>query len=131
MTEYEIARQILIRVHRPCRICGEIKLYQSHVRPRTVTCFQGHQFSILTGTIAERSPTPLSKWLLAVPFVLAGGNVWQLSLTIGVGYKTAWRMAKAIRGAGPKEPIVGIGLGKRYRGPKTLEEAEIKSANSI
>ncbi len=61
-----------------------------------------YQFSVTTGTIFHRSRTPLKKWFLAIYLMCQskkGISARQLGRTVGVTYKTAWRMSHQIRQA--------------------------------
>jgi len=60
------------------------------------------QFSVLVGTIFERSQVPLSKWLLALHMMSANKNgvaANELRRTIGVTQPTAWFMLHRLREA--------------------------------
>ena len=57
------------------------------------------QFTVTVGTPFERSKVPLSKWLMAAYLLCSsrkGISAQQLHRTLGVTYKTAWRMAHRI-----------------------------------
>ncbi len=59
-------------------------------------------FSVLVGTIFERSQVPLSKWLLALYMMSASKNgvaAFEIHRTLGVTNKTAWFMMMRIREA--------------------------------
>jgi len=61
-----------------------------------------YQFSVTTGTIFHRSRTPLKKWFIAIWLMCnnkKGVSAKQLERTLGVTYKTAWRMSQQIRKA--------------------------------
>ncbi|HEX9745318.1 MAG TPA: transposase [bacterium] len=105
MTEGECAR-ILRRMRRRdgqtrCPDCdgarhwvargkGQINLY---------TCKKcRRKFSDLTGTIFERTRTPLRKWFKAIDmFLHLDINAKKLMLAIEVTYKTAWSMLNKLR----------------------------------
>ena len=60
------------------------------------------QFSVLVGTIFERSQVPLSKWLLALYLMSASKNgvaANELRRTLGVTQPTAWFMLHRLREA--------------------------------
>jgi transposase-like protein len=60
------------------------------------------QFTVTVGTPFERSKVPLSKWLMAAYLLSSsrkGVSARQLHRTLGVTYKTAWRMVHRIREA--------------------------------
>jgi transposase-like protein len=57
---------------------------------------------VTVGTPFERSKVPLSKWLMAAYLLCSsrkGISARQLQRTLGVTYKTAWRMAHRIHEA--------------------------------
>ena len=60
------------------------------------------KFSVLVGSIFERSQVPLSKWLMALYMMSANKNgvaAFELHRTLGVTNKTAWFMLHRIREA--------------------------------
>ena len=63
-------------------------------------CKRGHQVYPLKGTIFQKSTTPRRYWFQAI-FMMSqtrsGVSAATLSRTIGVNYKTGWRMFKQIR----------------------------------
>jgi transposase-like protein len=57
---------------------------------------------VTVGTPFERSKVPLSKWLMAAYLLCSsrkGISARQLQSTLGLTYKTAWRMAHRIHEA--------------------------------
>jgi transposase-like protein len=73
------------------------------------------QFTVMVGTVMERSHIPLSKWLFAMHLMGAskkGMSSLQLQRMLGVTYKTAWFLCHRIREAmAPAErgPLGGEG----------------------
>jgi transposase-like protein len=60
------------------------------------------QFTVLTGSVMERSHIPLPKWVLAIRLMTAskkGVSAHQLHRTLHLTYKTAWFMCHRIREA--------------------------------
>lgn len=60
------------------------------------------KFSVLVGTIFERSHVPLSKWLMALFLMSASKNgvaAYELHRTLGVTNETAWFMMHRLREA--------------------------------
>jgi len=58
------------------------------------------QCSVISGTVMERSRTPLAKWFTAVSLIARRCfSAMDLSRVIGVTYKTAWLMLHKIRDA--------------------------------
>ncbi len=89
---------------RTCPYCGSVRTIEcrkeaSHPLPyRCHDCQQ--YFSVKTGTLMERSPLPLRKWVLAIYLhmtSLKGVSSMKLHRDIGVTQKTAWFMLQRIR----------------------------------
>lgn len=60
------------------------------------------QFTVLTGSVMERSHISLPKWVLAIRLMTAskkGVSAHQIHRTLGIGYKSAWFMCHRIREA--------------------------------
>jgi transposase-like protein len=85
-----------------CLRCGSLRMSQIKGRP-TMSCKDcRYQQSIKVGTIFEKSPLPLSKWLPTVWLVANAKNAissHEIGRAIGVTQKTAWFMAMRIREA--------------------------------
>jgi len=73
------------------------------------------QFTVLTGSVMERSHIPLPKWVLAIRLMNSskkGVSAHQLHRSLALTYKTAWFMAHRIREAMREEnptPLGGAG----------------------
>jgi len=85
-----------------CPKCGVTKSRYYRVRSKKVyECKDcGNQISPLANTIFHKSETPLKKWFYAMyMFSVSRNGVSgkELERTLGVTYKTAWRMCKQIR----------------------------------
>lgn len=99
-----------------CPRCGEAHPYWISTRKiwRCKAC--SYEFSVTTGTIFHRSRTPLQKWYVAIWLMVTskkGVSAKQLERSLGVTYKTAWRMAMQIRkamrpGYGFEDKLAGI-----------------------
>jgi transposase-like protein len=61
------------------------------------------KFTCRTGTVMERSPIPLHKWLLAIHLMVSNKNgvsAHELMRNLGLGsYRTAWFLAHRVREA--------------------------------
>jgi transposase-like protein len=60
------------------------------------------QFTVTVGSVFEHSKVPLEKWLRAIDLLRSPGKAATprgIQAAIGVTYKTAWSMARRIRGA--------------------------------
>lgn len=85
-----------------CPKCGVAEPKYYRVRSKKVyECKDcGNQISPLANTIFHKSETPLKKWFYAMyMFSVSRNGVSgkELERTLGVTYKTAWRMCKQIR----------------------------------
>ena len=90
-----------------CPRCGEAKkitkLKGNSHRAGLHQCNSCRQhFTVMVGTLYERSHVPLHKWMLATHLLCAskkGMSSHQLHRMLGVTYKTAWFMSHRIREA--------------------------------
>ena len=97
----------------PCKRCQRVTLHhRANTRPSYCCDRCGDHVHPMTGTIYEKSSTPLRLWFYAI-FVMAstrcGISAKQLERELGVTYKTAWRMFKQIRSmlAENRGPLTG------------------------
>jgi transposase-like protein len=77
------------------------------------------QFTVLTGSVMERSHVPLSKWVLAIRLMTAskkGMSAHQVHRMINVTYKTAWFMCHRIVSGSPAPREWRIDLVTRRQG---------------
>jgi transposase-like protein len=90
-----------------CPHCGSVenikRLKGKSHRPGLHQCnsCRGH-FTVMVGTVLERSKIPLHKWVLGFQLIASskkGISAHQLHRMLGVTYKTAWFMAHRIREA--------------------------------
>ncbi len=100
-----------------CGVIGEATRLQGQRKSRTGKLSERRvwkcracrkQFSVLVGTVFERSHVPLAKWLLAVHLMTSNKNgvsAHELHRGLGVAYKTAWFMAHRIRYAMTQSPL--------------------------
>ncbi|MFA5054115.1 MAG: IS1595 family transposase [Parcubacteria group bacterium] len=99
-----------------CPKCGAQHPYWLQDRNLWECSACSYQFSVTAGTIFHRSRTPLGKWFIAVWLMVEskkGVSAKQIERTIGVTYKTAWRIAMQIRqamrpGYGFEDKLAGI-----------------------
>jgi transposase-like protein len=85
-------------------MCPACKVERKHHRVGNRTAYAcdhcGHHFYPLTGTIFEKSSTPLKTWFYAMYLMgstRCGISAKQVQRETGVTYKTAWRMFNQIR----------------------------------
>jgi transposase-like protein len=104
-----------------CPHCGETenihRLQGKSHRPGLFQCNSCAQnFTVMVGSIFERSHIPLSKWVLAFHLMAAskkGVSAHQLHRMLKITYKSAWFMAHRIREAmAPAVPTPIGGAGK-------------------
>ena len=74
------------------------------------------QFTVMVGTVFERSHIPLNKWLMAAFLLCAskkGISAHQMHRMLGITYKSAWfmmhRLREAMAPAGKRGPMGGEG----------------------
>lgn len=84
-----------------CRKCGKVTKHHRIKSRKSYSCdVCGHHVHPTAGTIYHKSSTPLTLWFEAI-FIMSstrcGTSAKQLERTLGVTYKTAWRMFKQIR----------------------------------
>jgi len=87
--------------HKACPKCGEKGKYHLQAGTSHFVCScGGHQISPKNGTIFHKSDTDLVKWYYAIFLMSQSRNgvaAKELERSVGVTYKTAWRMQKQIR----------------------------------
>jgi transposase-like protein len=120
---------------RACGYCGAID--ESTALPARPGYYQCNacrkQFTVMVGTVFERSHIPLNKWLMAAFLLCAskkGISAHQMHRMLGITYKSAWfmmhRLREAMKPSGKPGPMGGEGrvveadetyLGKREGKP--------------
>jgi transposase len=84
-----------------CKSCSKITPHSKLKNLPVYSCNRcGAHIHPMSGTIFERSTTPLKQWFYAIFLISAtrcGISAKQLQRELGVTYKTAWRMFKEIR----------------------------------
>lgn len=105
-----------------CPHCGEQnyrKMEGTAHRPGLYQCNACcKQFTVIVGTLFERSKIALTKWLMAVYLLSAskkGMSTNQLSRMLGLPYKTAWFMTHRIRKAMREGPVFAAPLGGKNK----------------
>ena len=89
-----------------CSHCGTVNNATAlDTRPGLYQCNESacrKQFTVMTGTLFERSHIPLNKWLMAAFLICAskkGMSAHQLHRMLGISYKSTWFMMHRIREA--------------------------------
>lgn len=90
-----------------CPHCGEVenvtRLHGKSHRKGLIYCNSCEQpFSVMVGSVMERSKIPLTKWVLGFHLMSAskkGVSSHQLHRMLGITYKSAWFLAMRIREA--------------------------------
>jgi transposase len=95
-----------------CAKCKKItKFYKVKNRTSYACEFCGSHVYPLVGTIFEKSATPLTIWFLALYLMVqtrCNISIKQLQRSLGVTYKTAWRMHKHIKAVMPDSLLTGF-----------------------
>jgi transposase-like protein len=105
---------------RACGYCGAVdESTELPSRPGYYQCNAKEcrkQFTVMVGTVFERSHIPLNKWLLAAFLLCAskkGVSAHQMHRMLGITYKSAWfmmhRLREAMKPAGKPGPMGGEG----------------------
>ena len=110
-----------------CPHCGCMDAVQDvpDCRPMPYRCGECKKFfSLRTGTVMERSPIPLHKWLVASFLMLRGKGVSsvQLARDLGITQKSAWFMAHRLRHAMKSD----YGM---FEGPVEVDEVYLGGKN--
>src|ERR1700744_1071335 len=89
---------------RSCGYCGAVdESTELPTRPGFYQCNACRkQFTVMVGTVFERSHIPLNKWLLAAFLLCAskkGISAHQMHRMLGITYKSAWFMMHRLREA--------------------------------
>lgn len=84
-----------------CRKCGEYSTFHKLENRRAFSCARcGNHVYPAAGTVFQDSRTPLQIWFYAIYLFVTtrhGVSGKELERTLGVTYKTAWRMGQQIR----------------------------------
>lgn len=84
-----------------CETCKKVTPHHAMRTRKSYSCETcGHHVHPTAGTIFHKSSTPLTLWFEAIFLITAtrsGVSAKQLERTLGVTYKTAWRMFHQIR----------------------------------
>lgn len=102
-----------------CSHCGTINRAYATKRPGVYRCAEKlcrKDFTVMTGTVMERSHVPLHKWLEAFAIMCEskkGVSSLQLQRHLKISYKAAWflshRVREAMRVGGLVPPLGGKG----------------------
>jgi hypothetical protein len=103
---------------RTCGYCGVVdESTELPTRPGYYQCNACRkQFTVMVGTVFERSHIPLNKWLMAAFLLCAskkGISAHQMHRMLGITYKSAWfmmhRLREAMKPSGKPGPMGGEG----------------------
>jgi hypothetical protein len=103
---------------RACGYCGTVdESTELPARPGFYQCNACRkQFTVMVGTVFERSHIPLNKWLMAAFLLCAskkGISAHQMHRMLGITYKSAWfmmhRLREAMKPSGKPGPMGGEG----------------------
>jgi transposase-like protein len=129
----EAAREAMERIRWPngpvCHHCGETKRRYPTKRRGRYRCGNPDcrkDFTVMTGSVMERSHIPLHKWFQAYYLMCSskkGVSSKQIERTLGVTYKAAWflthRIREAMRAGGLVPPPALGGEGKVVEADET------------
>nr|HID59083.1 IS1595 family transposase [Desulfobacterales bacterium] len=107
----EACRELLREIRWPdgveCPKCREKKIWRlGEANNFKYKCSQcKYKFTETSGTIFEKTRTPISKWVLAIGLFKVGISANQLKDEIKVTYKVAWQMINKIRTAIKGDPV--------------------------
>ena len=97
-----------------CPECGALSEPWHQTHQRLVCPYCRHQTTVTTGTIFERTRTPLTTWLEAAWHVTTAKNgmsATTIERTLGISYRVAWTMLQRFRVAmvrSEREKLSGI-----------------------
>lgn len=121
-----------------CEKCDKVTPHHAMRTRKSYSCeLCGHHVHPTAGTIFEKSSTPLTLWFEAIYLMTAtraGISAKQLERTLGVTYKTAWRMFHQIRkmmGDDTDTNLFGeVEVDEMYLSPDTSKRSTAKANNS-
>jgi transposase len=121
-----------------CDKCDKVTPHHAMRTRKSYSCETcGHHVHPTAGTIFEKSSTPLTLWFEAIFLMTAtraGISAKQLERTLGVTYKTAWRMFHQIRkmmGDDADSNLFGeVEVDEMYLSPDTTKRSTAKADHS-
>jgi transposase len=120
-----------------CEKCDKVTPHHAMRTRKSYSCETcGHHVHPTAGTIFEKSSTPLTLWFEAIFLMTAtrsGISAKQLERTLGVTYKTAWRMFHQIRkmmGDDGKDLSGEVEVDETYVHPNPQRRSTAKAHNS-
>ncbi|HSX30300.1 MAG TPA: IS1595 family transposase [Candidatus Saccharimonadales bacterium] len=119
-----------------CEKCNKITPHHAMKTRKSYSCETcGHHVHPTAGTIFHKSSTPLTLWFEAIFLITAtrsGISAKQLERTLGVTYKTAWRMFHQIRSMmGNDGELSGeVEVDETYMHPDPSKRSSVKPHNS-
>lgn len=120
-----------------CDKCGKVTPHHAMKTRKSYSCETcGHHVHPTANTIFHKSSTPLTSWFEAIFLMTAtrsGVSAKTLERTLGVTYKTAWRMFHQIRkmmGEDDKQLEGEVKVDEMYLHPDTAKRSTAKAHNS-
>lgn len=134
----EAIKQLKYPDEMECSKCKRLSVFYPVTGRTAYACkFCGYQIYPLTGTIFEKSTTPLDLWFFAMYLMVqtrSGTSAKQLERMLGVSYKTAHRMFKQIRKLMQEEPALldgNVEVDETFVGGKGANRATKPNFNEI
>ncbi len=97
----ERVMEVRYGLRHPCDACGHVSTFHKLENRKAYSCAHcGDHIYPCAGTIFQDSRTPLQTWFYAIYLFIAtrhGVSGKELQRTLGVTYKTAWRIGQQIR----------------------------------
>lgn len=121
-----------------CDKCDKVTPHHAMRTRKSYSCETcGHHVHPTAGTIFHKSSTPLTLWFEAIFLITAtraGISAKQLERTLGVTYKTAWRMFHQIRkmmGDDADSNLFGeVEVDEMYLGADPTKRSTVKTSNN-
>lgn len=117
-----------------CKVCKKVTPHHAMKTRKSYSCeLCGHHVHPTADTIFHKSSTPLTLWFEAIYIMAAtrsGVSAKQLERTLGVTYKTAWRMFHQIRsmmGDDEDKQLFGeVEVDEMYMQPNPMKRSTVK-----
>ena len=113
---------------RKCSCGGTNKLLPRSKQYYCTKCRK--QTAVLSGTIFERSLVPVQDWFYAALLIRQGEPITAIASRLGVGYKTAWRIQRLLRGSTVSDTITICRTERNIGGSIVLKTKSVSTPHS-